>query len=160
MVGELVCEVIVGRPLQLTLWWDRGLLDHIDLAWAGNGEGADAPAFSKWGRVVEEALHKYVRGEAVQWPDLPYRWERTTEFRTRVLKELQNVPAGETLSYGELAKRVGSPRASRAVGGCMATNRWPLLIPCHRVLASGGKLGGYGPGLDMKQWLLELEGAL
>lgn len=119
MVGELVCEVVVGRPLQLTLWWDRGLLDHIDLAWAGNGEGADAPAFSKWGRVVEEALHKYVRGEAVQWPDLPYRWERTTEFRTRVLKELQNVPAGETLSYGELAKRVGSPRASRAVGGCM-----------------------------------------
>jgi len=75
-----------------------------------------------------------------------------------VLKELARVPAGQVVSYKGLARLSGSPNAARAVGQAMALNRWPLLFPCHRVLKSDGKVGGFGPGPDMKRWLLLLEG--
>ncbi|NQU05275.1 MAG: methylated-DNA--[protein]-cysteine S-methyltransferase [Calditrichaeota bacterium] len=75
-----------------------------------------------------------------------------------VWKSLVEVPFGETISYGELAKRAGSPRAARAVGAAMARNPIPILVPCHRVITSSGKLGGFGGGLDMKRWLLRHEG--
>lgn len=80
-------------------------------------------------------------------------------FTRKVLAELQTVPYGETLTYGELAARVGAPRAARAVGRAMAANPLPIVIPCHRVVAGGGRLGGYsgGEGLPTKQWLLAFE---
>lgn len=81
-------------------------------------------------------------------------------FRRTVLERLlADVGYGETLSYLELAERAGNPRASRAVGSAMATNPVPIVVPCHRVLRTGGQLGGYGGGLDVKRWLLALEGA-
>ena len=81
-------------------------------------------------------------------------------FRRTVLEKLyETVAFGQTLSYLELAQRSGSPRASRAVGSAMATNPVPIVVPCHRVLRSGGALGGYGGGLDVKRYLLALEGA-
>jgi methylated-DNA-[protein]-cysteine S-methyltransferase len=81
-------------------------------------------------------------------------------FRRTVLETLyETVGFGQTLSYLELAARSGSPRASRAVGSAMATNPVPIVVPCHRVLRSGGALGGYGGGLDVKRYLLALEGA-
>lgn len=79
-------------------------------------------------------------------------------FTSRVVACLRKVPYGKTITYGELARRAGSPRASRAVGNAMAQNDFPLIIPCHRVLASSG-LGGFGGGLRMKRDLLHLEGA-
>jgi methylated-DNA-[protein]-cysteine S-methyltransferase len=83
------------------------------------------------------------------------------EFQRRVLQTLrQRVGPGKTISYGELAEVVGHPGAARAVGTAMARNPVPIVVPCHRVLASGGGLGGYGGGLDMKKALLRLEGAL
>lgn len=86
----------------------------------------------------------------------PSQW---TPFYTLIYRECRNIPAGKTLSYGALASLAGSPRAARAVGHAMATNRIPLVIPCHRVLGAGGKLGGYsGPGgLNTKKWLLAHE---
>jgi methylated-DNA-[protein]-cysteine S-methyltransferase len=79
-------------------------------------------------------------------------------FRRIVLERLfEDVGFGQTLSYLELAERAGSPRASRAVGSAMATNPIPIVVPCHRVLRTGGKLGGYGGGLDVKRYLLALE---
>jgi methylated-DNA-[protein]-cysteine S-methyltransferase len=72
----------------------------------------------------------------------------------------RQVRFGEVVSYGELALRVGHPRASRAVGTAMATNPVPIVVPCHRVLRSGGNLGNYGGGIDMKRKLLTHEGAL
>ena len=81
-------------------------------------------------------------------------------YRLAVLEELSRVPYGQTVSYKDLAERTGNPKASRAVGTAMATNPIPIVVPCHRVLRTGGALGGYGGGLDTKVWLLQHEGAL
>jgi methylated-DNA-[protein]-cysteine S-methyltransferase len=80
-------------------------------------------------------------------------------FTVSVLDELARVPYGETTTYGELAQRVGHPRAARAVGTVMNRNRIPIVLPCHRVVGATGNLTGYAGGLDVKQSLLELEGA-
>ena len=80
-----------------------------------------------------------------------------TEFQMRVWRQLAEIPYGETWTYGELARRVGRPGASRAVGAANGANPLPLILPCHRVVASGGKLGGFGGGLDAKRRLLAFE---
>lgn len=82
---------------------------------------------------------------------------RGTAFRTRVWAELQKIPYGEVISYKELAKRIGNPAASRAVGGANHHNPINIIIPCHRVIGTDGKLTGYGGGLDKKDFLLNLE---
>ena len=82
-----------------------------------------------------------------------------TPFQLRVWQELRRIPWGQTISYGELARRVGNPKASRAVGQANAVNPIPLIVPCHRVIAADGSLGGYSSGLDRKSWLLRHEGA-
>lgn len=86
------------------------------------------------------------------------RLDRLAPFSSRVVACLRKVPCGATVTYGELARRAGSPRAGRAVGNVMARNDLPLVIPCHRVLATQG-LGGFGGGLRLKRNLLRLEGA-
>jgi methylated-DNA-[protein]-cysteine S-methyltransferase len=105
-----------------------------------------------------EALEAYFEGADLQLPvDL-----RLTKapFRRAVLETLRDVPRGATVSYGELAARVGNPRAARAVGSACARNPVPIVVPCHRVLPSGGKLGNYGGGPERKRALLALEGLL
>src|SRR5207248_2546046 len=82
------------------------------------------------------------------------------EFNRRVLAELARVEYGDTTTYGALAARVGNARAARAVGTVMNRNPVPIVLPCHRVVGASGKLVGYGGGLDRKEWLLRLEGAL
>ena len=79
-------------------------------------------------------------------------------FRGEVLAALELVPFGEVVSYGELARRSGRPRAARAVGTAMATNPIAVIVPCHRVVRSDGSMGAYGGGSAAKRWLLELEG--
>jgi methylated-DNA-[protein]-cysteine S-methyltransferase len=82
-----------------------------------------------------------------------------TDFQRRVLDQCRKIPYGSTISYAELAAKAGFPRASRAVGNCMAANRIPLLIPCHRVVRSDGQLGSYSApgGVGMKRRLLAME---
>ena len=90
--------------------------------------------------------------------DIRLDWSATSPgFRRTVLQELTTTRYGETLSYGELAARAGSPRAARAVGSAMATNPLAIVVPCHRVIAAGGRIGGYGGGLEVKRYLLALE---
>jgi len=84
-------------------------------------------------------------------PDLP-------RFTRAVLEAVARIPYGEARSYGEVAKAVGSPKAARAVGQAVGSNPLPLLIPCHRVLAAHGRIGGFGGGLSWKRFLLDLEG--
>ena len=80
-----------------------------------------------------------------------------TPFQRRAWQELSRIPFGETISYAEQARRVGNPRAARAVGSANAANRIPVVLPCHRVVSAGGGLGGFGGGLDVKQLLLDHE---
>jgi methylated-DNA-[protein]-cysteine S-methyltransferase len=109
---------------------------------------------------VRRELDLYFEGRLREF-DLPLDWQLTgAGFRHRVLKETARIPYGETSSYSEMAAVAGSPRASRAAGSALGSNPIPIVVPCHRVLRSGGSLGGYGGGLPMKQALLELEGAL
>lgn len=87
---------------------------------------------------------------------IPYRLE-TTEFRRRVWSELTRIPYGQTISYQELAARIGNPKACRAVGQANHYNPLTIIIPCHRVIGKGGRLVGYGGGLAKKEWLLNWE---
>lgn len=80
-----------------------------------------------------------------------------TDFQQRVWQELTRIPYGQTISYGELAARIGNPKASRAVGMANGKNPIPIVIPCHRVIGKNGSLTGFGGGIDIKRQLLELE---
>ncbi len=108
---------------------------------------------------VRRQLDQYFAGKRRTF-DVPIDRRLSHGYRRTVLEALTQVPYGETVSYKDLAERTGNPKASRAVGSAMATNPIPIVVPCHRVLRTGGALGGYGGGLDTKVWLLELEGAL
>lgn len=83
-----------------------------------------------------------------------------TPFQQKVWSALADIPYGQTITYGELARRVGCPKGSRAVGQANHRNPLPILLPCHRVVGAGGTLTGYGGGLELKEWLLRLEGIL
>jgi methylated-DNA-[protein]-cysteine S-methyltransferase len=87
-------------------------------------------------------------------------WSLIGPFGRRVLRVTSEIPYGGVLSYAEVAAEAGSPRGSRAAGNALGSNPIPIVIPCHRVLRSGGAIGGYGGGPERKRWLLELEGAL
>lgn len=106
---------------------------------------------------VVEQLRAYFAGELTAFEltlDL-----RGTPFQRRVWGALQEIPYGETISYGELARWVGNPNASRAVGTANGHNPVAIVVPCHRVIAADGGIGGYGGGLDRKTWLLQHEAA-
>jgi O-6-methylguanine DNA methyltransferase len=106
-------------------------------------------------------LQEYFAGKRLQF-DARLNLESLTSFQQRVLQAAQGIPAGTVWTYGQLAQSIGRPRASRAVGQALGRNPVPIIVPCHRVIASDGSLGGYsgGGGLDSKRWLLRLEGAL
>lgn len=110
---------------------------------------------------VLEQLAEYARGERRSFRvrlDWSLAGAARRGFRRRVLEELSKVRFGKTLSYGELARLAGNAGAARAVGTAMAKNPIPLVVPCHRVLASGGRLGGFSCGLALKRALLAHEG--
>jgi methylated-DNA-[protein]-cysteine S-methyltransferase len=107
--------------------------------------------------ATRRELDEYFEGRRHHF-DLPLDRRMSRGFRADVLRALEQVDFGETVSYTDLALRVGNPKASRAVGSAMATNPIPIVVPCHRVLRTGGALGGYGGGLDAKRWLLAHEG--
>ena len=106
-------------------------------------------------REVVRQLHAYFSGELESF-DVELA-PQGTHFQQKVWKELLEIPYGETISYGELARRIGNPNASRAVGLANGSNPIPIIIPCHRVIGSNGKLTGYGGGLPTKEKLLALE---
>jgi methylated-DNA-[protein]-cysteine S-methyltransferase len=119
--------------------------------------GATEPAPATEAKKIQTAIGPIVEGKKPA-TGLSIDWSGITPFRRAVLEACMAIPPGTTVSYGELAERVGHPRAARAVGRVMATNPWPLLVPCHRVVGSTGHLHGYGGGLPMKEQLLRAEG--
>ena len=102
-------------------------------------------------------LDRYFSGDPVDFSDHRLDLQGRTAFQRWVLEEVLSIPRGEVRSYGEVAARVGSPGAARAVGAVMAANPVCIVIPCHRVVASDGGLGGFGGGLDMKRRMLGAE---
>ncbi len=142
---------------ELMLAGDREALRWIGFAGgrmarrAAPGWVRDPAAFA----AVREQLDAYFASQLTRF-DLPLA-PQTTPFQGRVLAALREVPYGATISYGELARRVGNPRAARAVGMANARNPIPVIIPCHRVIGASGELTGFGGGLDIKRTLLALE---
>ena len=104
---------------------------------------------------ARQQLTEYFDGERKEF-DLPLSLAGT-EFQLRVLEELRHIPYGETTSYGDIASRIGKPKAMRAVGAANGRNPIPIIVPCHRVIGRSGDLTGFGGGLDAKQALLQLE---
>ena len=100
-------------------------------------------------------LQAYFHGELKEF-DLPLNLEGST-FQLRVWQSLRAIPFGETISYGELAQRIGQPKAARAVGLANSLNPIPIIVPCHRVIGSNGNLTGYGGGIRIKEKLLSFE---
>jgi methylated-DNA-[protein]-cysteine S-methyltransferase len=116
--------------------------------WAESARGAVGEALRQ--------LRQYFDGRRTEF-DLPLDPDGTS-FQRQVWRQVQEIPYGSTISYAELARRAGNPRACRAVGGANGRNPIPIVIPCHRVIAADGTLGGFGGGLRIKRMLLELEG--
>ncbi len=132
------------------------------------GRGEETPSLVDFLEVEEQPestidvigrLRAYAADEEVDFSDVRVDERHLTDFGRRVVKACRRIPRGQTRSYGQLAAVCGSPGAARAVGQVMAKNRYPLIVPCHRVLAAGGLLGGFSApqGLTMKRRLLELE---
>jgi methylated-DNA-[protein]-cysteine S-methyltransferase len=109
--------------------------------------------------LARRELDEYFTGRRHEF-ELALDWTLVGPFGRRVLGVTAEIPYGGVLSYAEVAADAGSPRGSRAAGNALGSNPMPIVVPCHRVLRTGGALGGYGGGVERKRWLLELEGAL
>lgn len=106
---------------------------------------------------ILDSLEAYFAGDLTALDDVPVRFDRGTPFQREVWNALRTIPVGQTISYAELALRVGRPTAYRAVGAANGQNPIGVVVPCHRVIAADGTLGGYAGGLDRKRWLLAHE---
>jgi methylated-DNA-[protein]-cysteine S-methyltransferase len=107
---------------------------------------------------VRRELDRYFAGELQDF-EVPLDWSLVGDFARKVLRRTARIPYGSVASYGEVALEVGTPRGARAVGNALGSNPIPVVVPCHRVVRTGGAIGGYGGGLPRKRWLLALEGA-
>ncbi len=131
-----------------------------------NAKQADPSVAADWRRneqaepfgLVRQQLAAYFAGEAIAF-HVPLRLQGTA-FQQRVWEALQAIPYGTTISYGELARRIGQPTAARAVGLANRGNPVAIIVPCHRVIGANGELTGYAGGLDRKRWLLSHERAI
>jgi methylated-DNA-[protein]-cysteine S-methyltransferase len=107
---------------------------------------------------ISANIGRYLEGEAVAFSLAYLDMDSCYAFQKRVLPAEADIPRGRVSAYGELAHRIGFPRAARAVGTALARNPFPIIIPCHRTVRSDGSLGGFGGGMNMKRALLEMEG--
>jgi methylated-DNA-[protein]-cysteine S-methyltransferase len=108
--------------------------------------------------AVRTELEEYFEGRRTSF-DLPLDWTLTGGFSRRVLRHTAKIPYGEVSTYKQVAAAAGSPRGARAAGNALGANPIPIVVPCHRVLHSGGGIGGYGGGVENKEYLLKLEGS-
>jgi methylated-DNA-[protein]-cysteine S-methyltransferase len=157
----MICNATFPSPIgPLVAVAEDGYLTGLyvsDRAPGTAGTCVDPEDDSVLGRL-HEGLERYWQGEPVDF-DIPLR-PRGTTFQSRVWQALRDIPYGCTISYGELARRVGQPTAARAVGRANGANPISIVIPCHRVIGGKGTLIGYAGGLDRKKTLLLLERAL
>jgi methylated-DNA-[protein]-cysteine S-methyltransferase len=141
----------------LLLSGERDVLQGLFFSTGKKARGADASweRYDEPFRRVKKQLAEYFDGKRRSF-DVSLRPEGT-KFQLAVLDALLEIPYGETRSYGQIAERIGNPKAVRAVGSANGSNPIAVIIPCHRVIGSDGNLTGFGGGLDSKRYLLELE---
>lgn len=146
-----------GEPMVSRLWIGHRTAARVRSAAGSTPEGAAREA--DWCCELRERIAAYCAGAPVDFEDVAVSPQPGSAFRQRVLTQVRRIPFGATCTYREIAESAGSPRAARAVGNVMASNRVPLIIPCHRVLPSSGGLGGFSAptGVQLKRRLLELE---
>ncbi len=157
-LGWMVLVGRAGKVAQLTFGYDCK-----EAAWAAlPAVVVERAVCREWNRKLVRRLQAYAEGAPDRFLDVPVAFDAVSRFRVRVYGQCRKIPYGTVLTYGQLARLAGSPRAARAVGGAMAANRVPILVPCHRVVASDGGLGGFSApgGVSMKTRLLTLEGYL
>ena len=154
----MICYTQIASPLgPLVLAGDDSGLRHITFLSQAQQSRPD-PAWREDAAPLTETIRQlqaYFAGDLENF-NLPLA-PQGTPFQMEVWQRLRNIPYGQTISYGELARRIGNPKASRAVGLANGSNPIPIVIPCHRVIGSNGKLTGYGGGLPIKEKLLALE---
>lgn len=143
--------------------WFESPIGPLKIVWTGDAlcglHFADAASPCSGVRAPEairQALVDYFNGDLTAIDSIPILM-RGTPFQNKVWAALREIPPGTTISYGELAHRIGQPSASRAVGLANGSNPIAIVVPCHRVIGASGKLTGYGGGLDRKRWLLAHE---
>ncbi len=112
----------------------------------------------KGGKGIFALLNRYFKGERVNFSSLPLDLSRLPPFTQKVLKEVRKIPYGKVVSYGEIARIIGSRKKARGVGVALKKNPFPIIIPCHRVIRENGEIGGFSLGVGCKRWLLEREG--
>ncbi len=162
-----LCIGYISSPIgKLTLTWDESALRALDFD--GFEERFQKLLASHYGECelkrsqvpaqYRTAMEAYFAGELTSVDSLPVRTGGTA-FQRQVWAALREIPAGDTRSYGELARKLGRPGASRAVGRANGTNPIGIVVPCHRVIGADGSLTGYGGGMERKRWLLEHEQA-
>lgn len=149
-----------GPPLKVTVSTFENMISEVSLSlrkepgllWQVTNENTPSKLYKEIATWFEAYCLK-----KLHFPLLPLTLSYCPAFTQKVLEFLKTIPFGSSLSYGDVASHIGSPRAARAVGGAVGANPFPLLLPCHRVLAAGGKLGGFSCGIEIKKVLLAFE---
>jgi methylated-DNA-[protein]-cysteine S-methyltransferase len=156
VVGGSVCGVAFGHA---NMGVAAAALSRRLSGYVVEFEGVEPDDDQALAEETLQRLQKFAAGELVELDRIPVSLSHLTPFQRRVVDVCRKIRRGQSLSYGQVAAAAGSPGAARAVGQVMRNNRVPLLVPCHRVVAAGGKIGGFSApqGLAMKRRLLELE---
>ncbi|MEM9193998.1 MAG: methylated-DNA--[protein]-cysteine S-methyltransferase [Myxococcota bacterium] len=143
------------------MWFSWSEVGIVQVAFEAPSRRANSAALRErqLPKHLQKILDAYFAGETVDPTEFSVDL-RGTDFQKRVWENLRSIPRGEVRSYGRVATDVGSPRGMRAVGMANAENPIPIVVPCHRVVRQGHRLGGYSGGLDRKRFLLALEGVL
>jgi len=150
--GEVVMRVMIGHASAAQV--------RSAAARELESRGAGAPLLeSDWNPSLRRKFQDFARGIPIDFADVQIEIDSCTPFRRRVLQLARKIGYGRTVAYGELAARAGNARAARAIGAVMASNPLPIIVPCHRVVASGGAIGGFSAphGIELKKRLLEME---
>ena len=153
---EYIFNTNIGK---IVLTWEEDMLKRVSLP--TRGLKASATKTPDWVKNIGKKIQQHLQGKYCDFGDLPLDLSSFTEFQQLVYRGCQDIGVGETLSYGELATIIGKPKAARAVGTALKKNLFPIVIPCHRVLAAGKKLGGFSaPGSTCTKYrLLQIEKA-
>lgn len=149
--------IIVAGDAVKRLAFGHGSAAEVERALVG--QSLEQARLGKPDTPLVRRLQEYAAGKPDSFRDVPVDYGDVSDFQRQVYKRCREIPLGKTMSYGELAAKAGSPGAARAVGNCMAANRIPLLVPCHRVVCADGKLGSYSAagGVATKRKILALE---